>query len=452
MSGFTFTDPDTGRSFRVKGGTGLSLEQARSVFDQQQTAGSLVGLKSGQKLDAASQALDGLAAARSQALSSIGDLGSGLNPDLVSKSFSKLDSVANLPVTDAMNVADYSLTAPALSTVSEGLSKQQITAGLGQASKLANQSYDLVSDAKGLGKYGLQVDQLETAGVLKPGTTSKYIDSGLGTVTDVLNSPSVYTGKSGIRSQDDLLGSITRQDIIQTGLMVGGIAALKSNGVPIDAFSGAAVVGTALVAAKGVDSALDWVSGKLDGGAIGTDLDQLARDGIFASGFGESKISDAMAQQFPALPAVDTVDRATLNAASKRLVGDPKVPDFNFSIGSLPTPSALQAKLDEVRQRFDTVKEDFGFLARLTNRRRPNDIESDAVGIYRDLEEAERLLGDLQVVTGDLRGVKREAEAQEPPATSVINQADSIAVAALLAQLESLKQSIEQRIEALSSQ
>lgn len=441
MSIYSLVDPDTGKTFKITGGSTLTEAQAREIFNTQKSAGSLVGLKPGQKLDAASQALGGLTSAQSQLGALTGSAGS-----LAKQALGKVSSVTgNLPVTNGITSGDFALSAPALTGIDQ-VSPQQVKATLAQAEKLTGQDYSLVTDTKGLGKYGLDVPQLENAGVVKSGTTARYMAQGANQLTDVLKSPAVYTGKNGINSQDDLLSSTSKQDLIQTGLMVAGVAGLKSNGVPTQLMGAAALAGSALVAAKGVDGALDWLGSKLPS-APSANLDALARDGAFAAGFADGKISDAMAQEFPALPAVDTVDRATLNAAAGRVLGNDKIPDLNFSVSSLPLPSELQAELDEINTRLTVTIEDFGFVSRLNARRRPAEIQSDAVGIYNDIQEIERIVSELYQIKSEFLAVQREAEAQDPPATSIVTQVESSPVANAIAQAETLLAKVQQQAE-----
>lgn len=441
MSIYSLVDPDTGRTFKITGSASLTETRAREIFNSQRSAGSLVGLKPGQRLDAASQALGGLNSAQSQLGALTGDAG-GLARQALGK---VSDLTGNLPVTNGITAADFSLTAPALTGIDQ-VTPTQVKATLAQAEKLTGQDFSLVTDNKGLGKYGFSVDQLETAGVVKSGTAAKFVAQGANPITDVLKSPSVFTGKNGINSQSDLLGSVSKQDLVQTGLMVAGVAGLKSNGVPTQLMGAAALAGSALVAAKGVDGALDWVQGKLPA-VPSANLDALARDGAFAAGFADSKISDAMAQEFPALPAVDTVDRATLNAAAGRVLGNDKIPDLNFSVSSLPRPSELQARLGEINSRLATAIEDFGFVSRLNARRRPAEIQSDAVGIYNDIQEVERIVSELYQIKSELLSVQREAEAQDPPASAIVSQAESSQVASVTAQAEALLEKIRQQAE-----
>lgn len=441
MSIYNLVDPDTGRAFKIVGSTGLTEAQAREIFNAQKTAGSLVGLKAGQRLDAASQALDGLKSAQSQLGSLTGDAGR-----LAKQALGKVSDLAgNLPVTNGITAGDFAAAAPALSAIDQ-VSPQQVKATLAQAQKLVGQDYSLISNDKGVGKYGLDVQQLERSGVVKTGTASRYLAQNVNQVTDVLKSPSVYTGKLGINSQADLLASSSKQDLIQTGLMASGVAGLKNNGIPTDLMNTAALAGTALVGAKGVGTAVDWLQGKLPSGAA-ANLDTLARDGTFAAGFADSKISDAMAQQFPALPAIDTVDRATLNAAAGRVLGNDKIPDINFSVSDLPLPSELQARLDEINARQKTATEDFGFVSRLNARRKPSEIPSDAVGIYNDIDETSRIIRELYLIKSELLSVQREAEAQDPPASGIVQAAQSSTLPSLIAQVESFLAKVQQQAE-----
>ena len=64
MGTFNFTLPN-GKPFEIKGPPGLSLEQAKAIFDKQAETGSLVGIKPGEVLSAATQAAQGLASAQS---------------------------------------------------------------------------------------------------------------------------------------------------------------------------------------------------------------------------------------------------------------------------------------------------------------------------------------------------------------------------------------------------
>ena len=61
-------------TFKIKGPPGMTLEQARAVFEQQVKTGGVVGFAPGDTLSAATQAFDGLEAAKAQFSQSLGGL------------------------------------------------------------------------------------------------------------------------------------------------------------------------------------------------------------------------------------------------------------------------------------------------------------------------------------------------------------------------------------------
>ena len=440
LTGTTFASaPAEDDSVTIEG-DGLTREQALQIFQQQNSAGSFVGLKSGQSINAGSQALAGLKSAQSQVAQG---LGSGLTASLPGiDSVKQLQGLTSgLPVTNGVNIGDVSRQASAVTSIDQA-SATQVTGALAQASKLTGQASNQVTNAGGLGKYGLDVPQLETAGYVKSGTAVRYLADGTNTVTDVLKSPTVWTGKDNINNQTGLLDNVSKQDLVQTGLMVAGVAGLKSNGVATQILGGAALAGSALVAAKGVEGAVDWIKGKLPG-AESTSLSQLARDGEFGATFNADKTSDAMKKLFPALPAVNTTDRATLNAAAGRVLGNDKIPDLNFSVPAAPSSGELADRLNQLYERFSSLQEDAGILeGRIARTRIPEFINEQ----YDNLDVGEQLLSDLTGIKNQLLSLQREAEAKEPPAQGIVNQIESIAVAATITQLETALERLRQRL------
>jgi hypothetical protein len=451
--GTTFTSSAAdSNTVTIKGSSTLTEATARQIFEQQNSAGALVGLKSGQSISSLSQAEGGVTTAASQAALSLAATSTGSSSFPTASLTSITGKLQDSPVTDGITVADYSLTAPALAGIDK-ISPQQVQASLAQTGRLVGQGYSLVSDDKGLGKYGFSVQQLETAGLVKSGTASKYIAQDANALTDVLKSPTVWTGKNGVRNQEDLLSSVAKQDLVQTDLMSSGILRLKNLGLPSDAMSSAALAGTALAAAKDVGSTADWLQGKslpsVPGLPSAADLDVLSRDGAFAADFADTKISDSMAQQFPAIPAVDTADRATLDAATGRVVGNDKIPSLNFSIGALPTPTELTNQLNELYDRFQELRRDAGIIeARMSRisaslRTRPE----SAIEMYRTIEEAEILAGDLEGIKSQLLSLQRKAEARDPPDTGTVSSIQSLPIDTVINTLISAIERARQKVE-----
>ena len=345
MSIFKFDNPVTGQQVEIKGAPTLTSVQAKAIFDQQLKAGSLVGLTTGDVISAATQAADGLPGASAQAAQAIsGRGGSTLGAlqstpavgDLApqtSTAFARLQTTGlrsgALPVTNGINIADFARQEPALVPI-QRLSVPDVTAAMSSASKLVGQDATAISNDSGLGKFGLNAQQLESAGIIKPGTAATLLNQGQNTLTDVLKSPAVWTGKDGINNLDSLLSSVPKQDEIQQQLMSQGLNSVKQLGIPTDKLSVASLTGLANTAAKSVPDTLAWAQGLPLPANVQASLDTAARDGAFAADFATFKVDDDMKAEITPLPAENTADRQTVDAASKRIVGNDKVPEFSY--------------------------------------------------------------------------------------------------------------------------
>ena len=218
MSIFTFTNPATGQKFEVETPATFTEAQARQIFEQQLDAGSFVGLRPGDAINSASQLAGGLQSAASQvgqALSGIagsvggavtGALGQatgaitgaidsaksvasalpskdllGAAKSVASQTLTGItNAVTNLVPSNPINVADLAKQASALVPI-KGLDITKLRATMSQAAKITDQAPNVLSDAKGLGKFGFDASQLERAGVLKPGTASTYLTPAIST-------------------------------------------------------------------------------------------------------------------------------------------------------------------------------------------------------------------------------------------------------------------------------
>lgn len=352
-----------GKKFEVQGPPGATEAQARAVFDQQAKTGALVGLNPGDVLDAAKQAEGGLAAASgqvSQALSGVpgapgGSLGTAFST--LGKQFSSAlgtatstaqqtlsgisNAISKTPVTNGINVADFSKQVPSLTSIS-GLSGIDVRSAMSQASTLVGQTSTQFSDAAGVGKFGFNATQLENAGLLKTGTVSSFLAQGANSLTSVLKSPAVWTGKDGINSLDGLLNNPGAQNLTQQNLMSSGLNAVKQLGIPIDKLNPKALSGVSLNAAKSPTDTLAWAKGELPAD-LQSQFDTVAKDASFAVDFADQKINDAMAQLAPPGEAENTVDTATLDAAVTRVFGNDKIPSLDYG-SPTPPPAPLFAE------------------------------------------------------------------------------------------------------------
>lgn len=234
MSKFSFTSSD-GQTFEIIGPPNATVEQARAIFDQQVRSGGLVGLRPGDVVSAGTQAADGLRSALSQV---------GLRlPDSVDQAFAALK---NVQLTNPISAADFVKQAtPNFSLGPLGASDLQ--ALMAQTATQVNQPVNTVSADTGIGKFGINLDKLETTGFVKPGTAEAYKKSAPPTVTsnDIveadrirseggsitpdqvarnrqLNSfltPNAFTGKNGVSNLQTILADENVQNTIQqTGL------------------------------------------------------------------------------------------------------------------------------------------------------------------------------------------------------------------------------------------
>lgn len=350
MASFTFTD-SSGKQFEIKGPDGLTFEQAQKIFDKQSSTGSLIGLNPGNVLSAATQATAGLKSAQAaigQAASKItGALGSGISTatgaigsiakdagtaagsiaDKASAAVSLALGSGSAP-TAGINAADYVKQASAIAPIGS-MSTTQVTGVLAQAKNLVGQAYDKMTDSKGVGSFGLDIKQLESTGIVKPGT-SRLVESGAATLTSVLKSPTVFTGKDGITSASSLLASSSTQDKAQQTLMAQGVAGLKGLGIPTDSLDPSKLAGLALGAAKSLPNVDSLVKGLPLPADVKAGLNAAIKDGAFAVNLTDLKLPSAIKIEEVPPVATDTVNRDTVAAATTRIIGNNKVPEPQY--------------------------------------------------------------------------------------------------------------------------
>lgn len=325
MGQFTFTD-SSGKQFRVKGPETLTESQAKEVFNSQSSTGALVGLKPGDIINSAKQALAGVTGAIGSAISSLTSQVQGLANKVTSGITSALGtgSIPNSPI----NLGNLAKSAQSVAPMA-GLPTQAVTAGLASVTKLVNQPASILSDSKGLGTFGLDIKQLETTGFVKPGT-SNLLNSAGASMTSILKSPTVWTGKDGITSSASMLSNPSLQSLTQQNLMSTGVEGLKTLGVPVGSLNPQAAIGAALNAAKSIPDAAAWAKGA----ALPTDLkvgfDENAVAGAFGVNLSDLKANGAMLEEEKITGSANTVNRATVNAATQRILGNSKIPSLKY--------------------------------------------------------------------------------------------------------------------------
>jgi hypothetical protein len=420
MNFFTFTDPDSGNQFRVEGQPGLTETQARTIFEQQRTAGSLVGLQPGDNVNAWTQAMSGLDAARAQVAQSVAQ---APLPSAAVQIINRItQSSFSGPPTAGISVANYGRQAPGLRAIAN-MPTETVRGVTAQAATITNQPTNTLSNAKGLGKYGFSADQLERQGLLKPGTVARFLGPGsTNSPQDVLKSPSVWSGKQGITGLSDILSNGPAQDRIQQDLMKTGLGQIKSFGIPVDNLSAESVAGLSLNSAKSVDATVAWAQGRAGSIAPGLQgqFDSIARNAGFAVGFTDTKVSNAMKGIEIPQPATDTVQRDTVNAAATRVVGNEKVPPVSYNTPVEPT--SRQGLSQENLEAVNRVRD---LNARYSATLGQEDLIANDPNIAVDIvRELENIASDLTDAKAQFQNIKQRADALKPPLTAVSQQAE----------------------------
>ena len=368
MSTFTFdlaslktlANSTQSKIFEISGPPDMTREQAFAIFQKQAAAGGLTGFQTGDVLSAQTQAADGLEAARSevtQGFAGFAGTNQGAQNQLVSiaqsakqslaagntgnlqsritnggtilqQTSAKIGALFGVPVTNGIDTADFAKTATAVMPMS-GLSATDVRATMASVGAATGQNFDQITNAVGVGKFGFNAPQLETAGLLKPGTASTFLNQGSNDLTSVLKSPAVWTGAGGITGLDSFLSNPAAQNLTQQNLMSSGLATASSLGVPLNGLNAKELGGISSVFAKDSAAGADWIKGQLPPDKQ-ADFDTKFKEAQFAVGTAEQKLNDAVLQQAPPGEATDTVDRTTVDAAATRVVGNNKVPNTNY--------------------------------------------------------------------------------------------------------------------------
>jgi hypothetical protein len=386
-------NPDqTSSTFEVSGPPNMTREQAFAIFQKQASAGGLTGFQPGDIVSAQTQAADGLAEAQAEltqgfagfpgtdrgvqnqfvsiaesakqslAAGNTGNLQSRITNGgtILQQTSAKIGSLFGAPVTNGINTADFAKTATAVMPMA-GLSTTDVRATMASVGAATGQNFDQITNVVGVGKFGFNAPQLETAGLLKPGTASTFLNQGSNDLTSVLKSPAVWTGAGGITGLDSFLTNPAAQNLTQQNLMSSGLATASSLGVPLDGFNPKELGGISSVFAKDSAAGTDWIRGQLPPDKQ-ADFDAKFKEAQFAIGTADEKLNDAMLQEAPPGEATDTVNRETVSAALGRVFGNDKIPaiDYNDTTPRLPSnlfaeQQAIVRLLKDQQKKFDEI-------------------------------------------------------------------------------------------------
>ena len=214
MAIYNYTLP-SGARYVVDAPTGTTQAQADFIFYSQVAAGSLVGYTRGQTLSSLGTKLTKFELSRLDRGTAGVDNVAILAIISGSPIVAQVPSLINVPLKNPITVADFAAVTSGGGTVTPvgPLTPSETQAVIAQIANLVDQPYDEISVEDGIGEYGLGTPQLEQAGYLKPGT-SDYPNFNC-----AISSPSVWTGKDGVYSLDDVLTNPTLQTQMQTQVM-----------------------------------------------------------------------------------------------------------------------------------------------------------------------------------------------------------------------------------------
>lgn len=331
-----------GRSVVISGPATLERNAAQRIFDQQLASGSLISLRPGDIINAATQTASGLTTAESQLLQQVSQ--ATIQTQQITPARVIADTLIKVPVTNGITVADYA-TQPAETVGLGNITASQLTGVLAQLRKLAAQPASLVTN-NGLGIYVLTAKQLAAAGYLKP-AAAQLLQTGQNSLVNVLKSPASWTGQEGIETVQQMLANESLQQQIQVNLMNQALAYLSQVGIAISQFPSRSQAGAIAAAARDPAAAQAWLRGQTVSVADSVLFGQYVRDCAFAVDFVDNKINNAMANQADPIGVNNTSDRARLDAATNRIVGNAKVPTITY--GTEPVNPVLAEQLTRLQ-------------------------------------------------------------------------------------------------------
>lgn len=439
---FGLPDPTAvAKTFEVTGPPNMTREQAFAIFQKQASAGGLTGFQPGDILSAQTQAADGLEAAKAEltqgfagfpgtdkgvqnqiasiaesakqslAAGNTGNLQSRITNGgtILQQTTAKIGSLFGEPVTNGIDVADFAKTATAVMPMA-GLGTTDVRATVASVSAATGQNFDQITNSVGVGKFGFDATQLETAGLLKPGTASTFLNQGSNDLTSVLKSPAVWTGAGGITGLDSFLSNPAAQNLTQQNLMSSGLATAGALGVPLNELSPKSLAGISSVFAKDSVAAADWIRGQLPPGKQ-ADFNAKFKEAQFAVNTAEQKLNDAVLQQAPPGEAENTVNRKTVDAATSRVVGNNKVPNIEY------TKSPIDLRILQLQ--IDTVTRELAEQQVVLTETRASVRASTAAQGISILNTSE---GILTRIKSSLLGYEREAVAVNNESTGAANE------------------------------
>ena len=236
-----------------------------------------------------------------------------------------VEQLANNIVTSPIDAAQILKQGPALAGIAS-LTVPDVTSLLASTVASVDQPAAEVSTGKGVGKYGFSPTKLEQLGILKFGTVARY-GSDEAVLSQAINSPSIWTGKFGVKNLQSLLDNESLQDQMQQDLMVINYEQLQKSGT-ITGIEPAAQVGALLQSAilVGPDSVVDWVKQRASS-EITTQINNVSKNAQQAVSMITNKIGLSRLGKLAVNIAgiLNTVARTSVNQSVTDVINNPKV-------------------------------------------------------------------------------------------------------------------------------
>jgi len=232
MAIFDYSLP-SGSQFILDAPAGTTQIQADRIFYEQVAAGSLVGYQAGQTLTSTALRITKFELSRLDRGTAGVDTNTILGIVQNLPVVSGMPELVNVPIQNPVDQTDIVLArGNGLGPSPVGnLTAFQVQTLQAQLANQVDQASDVITQQKGIGKYGFNSLQLEQLGYVKPGTWARFLSSDPDQFVSVMNSPGIWTGQGGIDSLADLLTDESSQNLIQNQLMQVSYNNLLATGV-----------------------------------------------------------------------------------------------------------------------------------------------------------------------------------------------------------------------------
>ncbi len=224
------------------------------------------------------------------------------------------------------------------------INQDQVTGLLAQLKKDLGQDKSTFNYSNGAGIFGLSAENLETTGFLKPGTVQRFL-SGSKAPTDllqdafgvakerfqvVLESPQVWTGKSGISNITSLLGNEVLQTRVQEDIYSNNLSKLRQQGLARGTEKPSVLGGLLQAASRfGIDT-VKKVASKTIGADTVNSVTSAIRNAKYAVDLVDTKLNTTVTRLNNPGAYAGTVNRNEVDKLVSQVIDNEKVPKPDY--------------------------------------------------------------------------------------------------------------------------